>query len=245
LIDVLFRVLTIFPEMFAGPLENSILKRAQDQGLLEVELINIRDYSTDKHCKVDDYPFGGGAGMLMKPEPFFNCFDALNIRSGDRVILMTPQGETFTQEKALELSKEAEITLICGHYEGIDERVKPLVTDEISLGDFVLTGGEIASMAIIDCVGRLLPGTVGDANSLQEESFNFGLLEYPHYTRPRSFQGWDVPDILLSGNHQEIRRWRRAMAIARTFFRRPDLLVGVPWEEDDRNTIDQILSAVP
>jgi tRNA (guanine37-N1)-methyltransferase len=119
------------------------------------------------------------------------------------------------------------------------------VTDEISLGDFVLTGGEIASMAIIDCVGRLLPGTVGDANSLQEESFNFGLLEYPHYTRPRSFQGWDVPDILLSGNHQEIRRWRRAMAIARTFFRRPDLLVGVPWEEDDRNTIDQILSAVP
>lgn len=174
---MLFRVLTIFPEMFAGPLENSILKRAQDQGLLEVELINIRDYSTDKHCKVDDYPFGGGAGMLMKPEPFFNCFDALNIRSGDRVILMTPQGETFTQEKALELSKEAEITLICGHYEGIDERVKSLVTDEISLGDFVLTGGEIASMAIIDCVGRLLPGTVGDANSLQEESFNFDFFQ--------------------------------------------------------------------
>lgn len=237
------RVLTIFPEMFAGPLESSILKRAQDRGLLEIELINIRDYSADKHHKVDDYPFGGGAGMVMKPEPFYTCFDALNICPGDRVILLTPQGETFTQEKAKELSEETQITLICGHYEGIDERVKALVTDNISLGDFILTGGEIASMAIIDSVGRLIPGALGDASSLQEESFNFGLLEYPHYTRPRIFKGWDVPDVLLSGNHQEIRRWRRAQAVARTFLRRPDLLVGVPWEEDDRETIDQILSA--
>jgi len=239
---VLFRVLTLFPEMFKGILENSILKRAQDRGLLDVELINIRDYSTDKHHKVDDYPFGGGAGMVMKPEPFYACFEALNIRPGARVILLTPQGETFTQEKAKELIQESEITMICGHYEGIDERVKSLVTDEISLGDFILTGGEIASMAIIDCVGRLLPGTVGDPVSLQEESFNFGLLEYPHFTRPRSFKGCAVPDVLLSGNHHEIRCWRRAQAVARTFFRRPDLLIDVPWEEDDRKTIDRILS---
>lgn len=242
---MLFRILTIFPEMFVGPLENSILKRAQDQGLLKVELINIRDYSTDKHHKVDDYPFGGGAGMVMQAEPFYNCFEALNIRPGNRVILLTPQGETFTQEKAEELSQEDEITLICGHYEGIDERIKSLVTDEISLGDFILTGGEIASMAIIDCVGRLIPGVVGDPSSIQEESFNTGLLEYPQYTRPRSYKGWDVPDVLLSGNHQEIRRWRRAQAVTRTFFRRPDLLADVPWGEDDRKTIDQILSAAP
>ncbi len=242
---MLFRVLTIFPEMFAGSLENSILKRAQEKGLLRVELIDIRDFSADKHLKVDDYPFGGGAGMLMKPEPFFDCFDSLDIQSGNRVILMSPRGKTFTQQMAGDLSKESEITLICGHYEGIDERVKYLITDEISLGDFILTGGEIAAIAIIDSVGRLLPGAVGDADSLQEESFNHGLLEYPHYTRPRNFKGMDVPDILLSGNHQEIMRWRRSQAIARTFFCRPDLLVDMDWDEDDRNTLDQILVANP
>jgi len=240
---VLIRVLTIFPEMFAGTLQNSILKRAQEQGLLKIELINIRDFSSDKHKKVDDYPFGGGAGMVMKPEPFFDCLDALDVSADARVILMTPQGETLTQQKALELSREKEIILICGHYEGIDERVKVLVTDEISLGDFVLTGGEIAAMAVIDCVGRLVPGVVGTPSSLEEESFNMGLLEYPQYTRPRSYRGWDVPEVLLSGNHQEIKRWRRAQAITRTFFRRPDLLTDLPLDEEDRRTIDKILTA--
>ncbi len=242
---MLVRVLTIFPEMFAGPTESSIIKRAQDQGLLKIELIDIRDFSTDKHHKVDDYPFGGGAGMVMKPEPFYACFEALDLQPGTRVIMMTPQGETFNQEKAQELSGEDELILICGHYEGIDNRVKHLVTDEISLGDFVLTGGESAAMAVIDCVGRLIPGVVGDPSSLHEESFNLGLLEYPQYTRPRTFNGQEVPDVLLSGNHQEIRRWRRAQAVTRTFFHRPDLLVDVPWDEEDRRTIDQILLAAP
>ena len=241
---MLIRVLTIFPEMFAGTLQNSILKRAQEQGLLNIELINIRDFSSDKHKKGDDYPFGGGAGMVMKPDPFFACFDALDVTAEARVILMTPQGQTLTQKKARELSQEKEIILICGHYEGIDERVKALVTDEISLGDFVLTGGEIAAMAVIDCVGRLIPGVVGAPSSLEEESFNMGLLEYPQYTRPRTYRGWDVPEVLLSGNHQEIKRWRRAQAITRTFFRRPDLLTDLPWDEDDRRTIDKILTAV-
>jgi tRNA (guanine37-N1)-methyltransferase len=245
MIEVLIRVLTIFPEMFDGPLEYSIVKRAREQGLLDVELINIRDYSADKHHKVDDYPFGGGAGMVMKPEAFFSCFEAMNIEAGKRVILLTPQGETFTQKKAQELSGETEFSLICGHYEGIDERVKSLVTDYISLGDYILTGGEIASMAIIDCVARLIPGVLGDPSSIQEESFSYGLLEYPHYTRPRSYKGQDVPDVLLSGNHQDIRRWRRVQAVARTLFNRPDMLADVPWEEDDRETVDRILTAAP
>ena len=240
---MLISVLTIFPVMFTGTLQNSILKRAQEQGLLTIELINIRDFSSDKHKKVDDYPFGGGAGMVMKPDPFFACFDALDVTAGARVLLMTPQGETLTQKKAQELSQEKEIILICGHYEGIDERVKALVTDEISLGDFVLTGGEIAAMAVIDCVGRLIPGVVGTPSSLEEESFHMGLLEYPQYTRPRIFRGWDVPEVLLTGNHQEIKRRRRAKANTRTFFRRPDLLADLPWDEDDRRTIDKILTA--
>lgn len=239
---MLIRVLTIFPEMFAGPLEHSIIKRAREQGLLDVELIDIRDYSTDKHHKVDDYPFGGGAGMVMKPEAFFSCFEDINMAPEKRVILLAPEGETFTQKKARQLAKETEFTLICGHYEGIDERVKSLVTDNISLGDFILTGGEIASMAIIDCVARLLPGVLGGLSSLQEESFNDGLLEYPQYTRPRSFKGQDVPDVLLSGNHQEIKRWRRAQAVARTLFNRPEMLADAFWGEEERDTVDSILT---
>lgn len=239
---MLIRVLTIFPEMFAGPLEHSIIKRAREQGLLDVELIDIRDYSTDKHHKVDDYPFGGGAGMVMKPEAFFSCFEDINMAPEKRVILLAPEGETFTQKKARQLAKETEFTLICGHYEGIDERVKSLVTDNISLGDFILTGGEIASMAIIDCVVRLLPGVLGGLSSLQEESFNDGLLEYPQYTRPRSFKGQDVPDVLLSGNHQEIKRWRRAQAVARTLFNRPEMLADAFWGEEERDTVDSILT---
>ncbi len=239
---MLFRILTIFPEMFAGPLENGILQRAREQGLLDIELINIRDYSADKHHRVDDYPFGGGAGMVMQAEPFYACFKALKITPGERVVLLTPQGEAFTQKKAEELSQEEKITIICGRYEGIDERVKAPATDEISLGDFILTGGEIAAMAIVDCVGRLIPGTVGDPASLREESFNFGLLEYPQYTRPRSYEGHEAPHVLLSGNHGEIRGWRRAQAVARTLFRRPDLLAEASWGKEDQETVDRILS---
>lgn len=238
---MLVKILTIFPEMFSGPFENSILKRAQEQGLLKIEIVNIRDFSPDRHLKVDDYPFGGGAGMVMKPEPFYRCMEALDMRPGARVLLLTPQGKTFNQAMARDLARDGEMVLICGHYEGIDERVRKLVTDEVSLGDFVLTGGEIAAMAIIDCVGRLIPGVVGDPFSLKEESFNNGLLEYPQYTRPRLFLGQEVPEVLLSGNHREIERWRRAQAVRKTFFHRPDLLGEVPWDEDDRMVVDRIL----
>lgn len=239
---LLVRILTIFPEMFSGPFQSSILKRAQDDGLLKVEIINIRDFSEDKHSKVDDYPFGGGAGMVMKPEPFFSCFDALKVKPETRVILLTPQGKTFNQVMAEKLSHEEELVLICGHYEGIDERVKVLVTDEVSLGDFILTGGEIAAMAIVDSVGRLIPGVVGDPFSLKEESFNLGLLEYPQYTRPRQYRGLNVPEVLLSGNHQEIERWRRAQAVKKTFLRRPDLLGKIPWSDEDRKVVDLIIT---
>lgn len=238
---LLVRILTIFPEMFSGPFQSSILKRAQDEGLLKIEVVNIRDFSEDKHLKVDDYPFGGGAGMVMKPEPFFRCLEALDLKPEARVILLTPQGKTFNQAMAEELARAEELVMICGHYEGIDERVKALVTDEVSLGDFVLTGGEIAAMAMVDCVGRLIPGVVGDPSSLKEESFNLGLLEYPQYTRPRQYRGLDVPEVLLSGNHQEIERWRRAQAVKKTFLCRPDLLGKMPWEDEDRKAVDQIL----
>jgi tRNA (guanine37-N1)-methyltransferase len=239
---LLIKILTIFPEMFSGPLTSSILKRAQEQGLLKVEIVNIREFSEDRHLKVDDYPFGGGAGMVMKPEPFFRCLEALKPAPGARVILLTPQGKTFNQGMARELAEAEELILICGHYEGIDERVRTLVTDEISLGDFILTGGEIAAMAIVDCVGRLIPGVVGDPFSLKEESFNNGLLEYPQYTRPRLFRGMEVPGVLLSGNHREIERWRRAQAVRKTFLRRPDLLGEVSWDEEDMKTVNSILT---
>lgn len=237
---MVIKILTIFPEMFSGPFQTSILKRAQERGFLQIEVINIRGYSEDKHQKVDDYPFGGGAGMVMKPEPIFRCIKACQGNLGIRIILLCPQGETFNQQKAEEFAKEREIILICGHYEGIDERVRYFCTDEISLGDFVLTGGEIAAIAFVDCVARLVPGVVGDEGSLKEESFSLGLLEYPQYTRPRNFQGWEVPNVLLSGDHCAIARWRHAQAIRRTFFRRPDLLRSLKWENENQKIIDEI-----
>src|SRR5579883_2961840 len=214
-------IFTLFPEMFQGPFSESILKRAQEQGLLSIALHNIRDATTDKHHVVDDYPYGGGAGMVMKPEPIFHAVEA--VYQGGPIILMTPQGRPFTQQIAHELAREPRLTLICGHYEGIDERVlQHLVTDEISIGDYVLTGGELAAMVIVDAVSRLIPGVLAEG-STKEESHSQNLLEYPQYTRPPEFRGWRVPDILLSGHHENIARWRRKESIRRTRQRRPDL----------------------
>lgn len=215
-------IFTLFPEMFEGPFSASILKRAQEQDLLSIALHNIRAATTDKHHVVDDYPYGGGAGMVMKPEPIFAAVEA--VHQGGPIILMTPQGRPFTQQIARELSQEPRLTLICGHYEGIDERVfQHLVSDEISIGDYVLTGGELAAMIIVDAAARLIPGVLGSAESPLEESHSNNLLEYPHYTRPPEFRGWSVPEILLSGHHANIARWRRKEAIRRTRARRPDL----------------------
>ena len=215
-------ILTLFPDMFQGPFSESILKRAQERGLLSIALHDIRASTTDKHHIVDDYPYGGGAGMVMKPEPIFAAVEA--VYQGGPLILMSPQGRPFTQQIARELAQEPRLTLICGHYEGVDERVREhLVTDEISIGDYVLTGGELAAMIVVDATCRLLPGVLGGEESTLEESYSNNLLEYPHYTRPPEFRGWHVPDILLSGHHANIARWRRKESIRRTRARRPDL----------------------
>ena len=217
-----FDIFTLFPEMFQGPFSESILKRAQEQGLLSIALHNIRDVTTDKHHVVDDYPYGGGAGMVMKPEPIFTAVESI-YQSGP-IILLTPQGRLFNQQIAPALAQETGITLICGHYEWIDERVREhLVSDELSIGDYVLTGGELAAMIVVDAVSRLIPGVLGGSESTSEESHSGNLLEYPHYTRPPEFRGWRVPDILLSGNHAQIARWRRKESLRRTRERRPDL----------------------
>jgi tRNA (guanine37-N1)-methyltransferase len=231
-----FDIFTLFPDMFQGPFSESILKRAQERGLLSISLHNIRESTSDKHHIVDDYPYGGGAGMVMKPEPIFTAVEA--IYQGGPIILLTPQGRLFNQQLARTLAQEARVTLICGHYEGIDERVREyLVTDEISIGDFVLTGGELAAMIVVDATSRLLPGVLGGEESAVEESHSGGLLEYPHYTRPPEFRGWRVPDVLLSGNHAEIARWRRKESIRRTKARRSDLFEKI----DLSNTGDQKL----
>jgi tRNA (guanine37-N1)-methyltransferase len=217
-----FDIFTLFPEMFQGPFSASILKRAQEQGLLSIALHNIRDATSDKHHIVDDYPYGGGAGMVMKPEPIFTAVES--VYQHGPIILLTPQGRLFNQQIAHKLAQELRVILICGHYEGIDERVrKHLVTDELSIGDYVLTGGELAAMIVVDAVSRLIPGVLGGNESTQEESHSGNLLEYPHYTRPPEFRGWRVPDILLSGNHAQIARWRRKESLRRTRERRPDL----------------------
>lgn len=216
-----FDIFTLFPDMFQGPFTESILKRAQERDLLSIALHNIRDVTTDKHHIVDDYPYGGGAGMVMKPEPIFAVVEA--VYQGGPIILLTPQGRLFSQQIAQELAQEERLTFICGHYEGIDERVREhLVTDELSIGDYVLTGGELAAMVVVDAVSRLLPGVLAE-DSTQEESHSSHMLEYPQYTRPSEFRGWRVPDILLSGHHENVARWRRKEALRRTRERRPDL----------------------
>ncbi|MCL6516458.1 MAG: tRNA (guanosine(37)-N1)-methyltransferase TrmD [Alicyclobacillus sp.] len=234
-------VLTLFPEMFTGILGASILGRAVEQGQLAVDLVNFRDFTTDRHRTVDDYPFGGGAGMLLKPGPLFEAVDHVRARMPggcDRVLLMTPQGRALTQEVVQDLARERAFMILCGHYEGFDDRVREhLVTDEISLGDFVLTGGEIAAMAVLDAVARLLPGVLGNQESAEDESFASGLLEYPQYTRPAVYRGLAVPETLLSGHHQRIAQWRHVHALYRTWARRPDLLARYPLTEEDRHWI--------
>ncbi|UCD08381.1 MAG: tRNA (guanosine(37)-N1)-methyltransferase TrmD [Dehalococcoidales bacterium] len=226
-------ILTLFPEMFESILDTAIFKRAGERDIVNVVVRNIRDYTHDKHRTVDDYPYGGGAGMVLKPEPIFEAVQDIldetysyhNNMEEAKVILLTPQGRKFSQEIAAELSKHSHLIFICGHYEGVDERVrKYLVNDEISIGDYVLSGGETAAMVVADAVVRLVPDVLGSEESQIEESYNSGLLEYPQYTRPPEYRGWKVPEILLSGNHGEIARWRREQAISRTALRRPDLL---------------------
>lgn len=246
-----FHVLTIFPGMFSSPLAESIIARALERGLVEVELHDLRERTHDKRRTVDDYPFGGGPGMVMKPEPLFEAVEALGASgpaSGPEggedvvpVVLLTPQGRTFTQEVAEGFAKRPEMVLICGRYEGVDERVRRhLVTDEISVGDYVLSGGELAAMVLIDAVARLVPGVVGSAESTQGGSFTTGLLQHPQYTRPAEFRGWAVPDVLMSGNHAEIALWRRQESLRRTFHRRPDLLESADLSPDERRFVKDL-----
>jgi tRNA (guanine37-N1)-methyltransferase len=217
-------VLTLFPAMFAGPLDESIIKRARESGLLDVRIHNLRDYAHDRHKTVDDRPFGGGPGMLLKPEPIFEAVEALR-REKTRVILLCPSGRPFNQAVARELALLDDLLLVTGHYEGFDERIREqLADDELSIGDYVLTNGALPAMVIVDAVTRLLPGVLGDDESSKDESFSRGLLEYPQYTRPAEFRDMKVPDVLLSGNHAEIARWRSEHARLRTQERRPDLL---------------------
>jgi tRNA (guanine37-N1)-methyltransferase len=224
-------IFTLFPEMLAGPFDSSILKRAVSQGFVNINIHNIRDYTHDKHNTADDYAYGGGAGMVMKPEPVFEAVESVKAAApamaGRKlaVILLTPQGRVFRQPVASELAGFDWLMLICGHYEGVDERIREhLATDEISLGDFVLTGGEPAAIAVVDAVVRLVPGVLGSGESLLYESHTGGLLEYPQYTRPEVFRDWAVPEVLLSGNHQEIAKWRRQQSLQRTSERRPDMM---------------------
>jgi tRNA (guanine37-N1)-methyltransferase len=234
-----FDIFTLFPAMFEGPLTESILKRAQERGLLSIALHNIRDVTTDRHHIVDDYPYGGGVGMVMKPEPIFVAVEA--VYQGGPIILMTPQGRLFTQSIARALAQEPRITLLCGHYEGIDERVcQHLVTDELSIGDYVLTGGELAAMVVVDAVSRLVPGVLTEG-STAEESHSAPLLEYPQYTRPPEFRGWCVPDVLLSGHHEQIARWRRKEALRKTRQRRPDLFAQLDLSSKQDKKIVQEL----
>lgn len=235
-------LISIFPGMLEGPFRESMIKRAIDRGLVEINLIDLRDYTCDRHRQVDDAPYGGGCGMILKPEPLFAAVESLKASSNTnaRVILMTPQGQIFNQQKARELSGENHLIMICGRYEGIDERVRlALVDEEISLGDYVLTGGELAAAIIVDATVRLLPGFLSEEAS-SDESFSGSLLEYPHYTRPQNFRGMEVPSVLLSGNHAGIENWRRQQALIRTYQRRPDLLEKADLTREERDYLEQL-----
>lgn len=236
-----FDVFTLLPEVFPPYLESSILQRAQTQGKLEVQVHNIRDWAEDKHHVTDDVPYGGGGGMVMKPEPVFAAVESI-LEEGKKVpiILMTPQGRVFNQEIAYELSQFPEIILVCGRYEGVDERIREhLATDEISIGDYVLTGGELPALIVIDAVTRLLPGVLGDPDGASDDSHASGLLEYPHYTRPAEFRGWKVPEILISGDHAKINRWRKEQSLIRTQKRRPDMLAGFNITKAEKELLEK------
>ncbi len=238
-----FDILTLFPGIFAGAFEESILKRAREAGLVTIALHNIRDFAAGRHRVTDDTPYGGGGGMIMKPEPIFAAVEAVlgEQRTVTPILLLTPEGRLFDQAVARELSRHRRLLLICGRYEGVDERVHQyLATDQISIGDYVLSGGEIPAMVIIDAVTRLIPGVLGDPSATFEDSHAEGLLEYPHYTRPPIFRGYGVPEVLLSGHHAEITRWRRRQALRRTWERRPDLLQTVRLTEEDQAYLRQL-----
>ena len=237
-----FFVLTLFPEMIQQTLSHSIMGRAQKEGHISVEAINIRDYTLNKQKHVDDYPYGGGAGMVMQAQPIYDAYQSIAEKAkGASVVYMTPQGRPFTQRIAEELSKEENLVFLCGHYEGIDERIiEEIVTDEISLGDFVLTGGELAAITIIDAVSRLVPGVLGKEDSFADESFSDGLLEYPQYTRPPVFHGKEVPEILLSGHHANIAKWRREQSLIRTVKKRPDLLETAELTVKERQFVERL-----
>lgn len=230
-------VLTLFPEILEEPLKHSILGAAQKKGLLAVHTVDIREYTRDRHRQVDDDPYGGGFGMVMKPGPIFQAVEDLDLSLHTRKLLLSPQGEIFLQSTAKELAEEEEILLLCGRYEGVDERVRSLFTEEISIGDYVLTGGEIPALVVIDAVARMIPGVLGKEESFRQDSFYQGLLDHPHYTRPRVFRGLSVPEVLLSGDHARIRAWRRQEAIRRTLKRRPDLLKDYPFSQKEREML--------
>lgn len=257
-----FEVFTLLPEAFSSYIDTSILKRAQERGLIKINLHNIRDYAYDKHHVTDDAPYGGGGGMVMKPEPVFEAVEkvlGLNAQtdasnalqtsgkpdSPTPIILLTPQGRVFNQRIAKELSQYPRLALICGRYEGIDERIRQyLVTDEISIGDYVLTGGELPALLVMDAVSRLLPNVLGDPTGAEDDSHAMGLLEYPHYTRPPEFRGYKTPDVLLSGDHAKIEKWRREQALERTFRKRPDMLEKANLSEEDKKFIERLKSKV-
>lgn len=235
-------ILTLFPEMFEGPLGASILGRALEKGLLSVRVTNIRDYAEGRHKVTDDCPYGGGTGMVMKPEPVYAAIDDAVERSAARpwIVLMTPQGEVFSQAIAWDLARRVHLVFVCGHYEGFDERIRLGVDQEISIGDYVLTGGEIPALVVVDAVCRLVPGVLGDDMSAVQDSFAQGLLEGPQYTRPREFRGMEVPEVLLSGDHEKVRLWRRKEALRRTLIRRRDLLDGMALSDEDRRLLAEV-----
>jgi tRNA (guanine37-N1)-methyltransferase len=236
-------VLTLFPEMFEGVFGHSILKKAAENEAVTYNVVNFREYADNKHKTVDDYPYGGGAGMVLKPQPIFDAVEDLRSKSGasPRVILLCPQGERYTQRKAEELAEADHLIFVCGHYEGYDERIREhVVTDEISIGDFVLTGGELGAMVVIDSVVRLLPGVLGNQESHMKDSFSTGFLEHPHYTRPADFRGIKVPDVLMSGNHRLVEEWRAKESLRRTYLRRPDLLEDAELTTEQQKWLNEI-----
>ncbi|MGM0499418.1 MAG: tRNA (guanosine(37)-N1)-methyltransferase TrmD [Bacillota bacterium] len=238
-----FDILTLFPEMFVGPFSESILKRAREKDLIDIKTINIRDFAEDKHHTTDEPPYGGGAGMVMKAEPIFKAWQDTQNKRGvkSKTILMSPQGKELTQDLVKDLSREEGLTIICGRYEGVDERVRDTVVDqEISIGDYVLTGGELPAMVLVDSISRLLSDVLGDEDSSKKDSFYNGLLEHPHYTRPREFNGLKVPDVLVSGNHQLIERWRKKESLKRTLLRRKDLLEDKKLSDQEKELLKEI-----
>lgn len=237
-------ILSLFPEMFVSPFNESIIKRAREKGLLEINLINIRDFAPGKHQQADDYPFGGGAGMVMKADVVVPAITSCKT-TDSWVVYLSPQGKTLNQGRVEDLGQKNHLVLLCGHYEGIDYRVMEMVDEEISIGDYILTGGELAAMVVVDAVSRMIPGVLGAEESASEESFSGSLLEYPHYTRPRTYQGQEVPEVLLSGHHENIRRWRKQQSLLITLLKRPELLLNREYDAEEKELLQEILFKEP